>query len=316
MPPLVFSQEAVGDFCVMDSCVGELAQAIVTIFGTRLLQAPINQLLVVQVTRMCFGANRAGMRATEKEFHMAPHSEVDIIGDYNSLAINFGFATLFGSVVPVAPLILFVSTFFEIRIDGYRLLMECRRPAPTGRQDIGSWYPIFSALSFAAVFTNAALVFVTGNYFDWLAGIKKLAAAAIACILVFAARMTYAYLIGGETAKGIDIQKQRRAHVIKKLIDKVGAAMPHLHSPYVSSPLSKSLSTSPAVSSTRCRTPRKRRTRTTRPSMPRSRCGCKRTKTTNSPTATTRPGAGGYHLRNDNTGWFGPLPPGNMFNTK
>ena len=99
--------------------------------------------------------------------------------------------------------------------------MECRRPTPVGRQDIGSWYLIFNILSFAAVFTNAALVFYTGNFFEWLEGIKRLAAAAIACIIVFAARMTYAYLIGGETAKGIEIQKQRRTHIVKKLIDKV-----------------------------------------------------------------------------------------------
>ena len=33
--------------------------------------------------------------------------------------------------------------------------------------------------------------------------------------------MVYSYLIGGETPRGVEMQKQRREHVVKKLIEKL-----------------------------------------------------------------------------------------------
>ena len=59
---------------------------------------------------------------------------------YVQTYLFIGYITLFVTAVPFAPLVAFVSNFLEIRIDGYKLLNEYRRPSPSGREDIGSWY--------------------------------------------------------------------------------------------------------------------------------------------------------------------------------
>ena len=221
---IAFIKQAIGDRCVDDSCVGELAQTLLIVFGSHLLQSPIIQLFVPWLTRMMGRKPRVDSADAEssqidlellKETYL-PRNSID---DYSALAIDYGYMTLFVAAVPFAPLLAFISTFLEIRIDGYKLLHEFRRPQPLSLQDIGMWRVVFMTISYAGVFTNAAIVFYTGKYFDWLPGEKRLACAAVSCVIVFTLRSLYSHFIGGSIPAGIDIQKERREHIVSKVIE-------------------------------------------------------------------------------------------------
>ena len=50
--------------------------------------------------------------------------------DYIELAIQFGFATLFSSAFPLAPLCAFLNNIFEIRIDAKKYTKYKKRTVP------------------------------------------------------------------------------------------------------------------------------------------------------------------------------------------
>jgi hypothetical protein len=48
--------------------------------------------------------------------------------DYAGLVIQFGYTVLFVAAFPLAPTMAFVSSFIQIRIDGWKLCQAFRRP--------------------------------------------------------------------------------------------------------------------------------------------------------------------------------------------
>ena len=57
---------------------------------------------------------------------MAHYSMREMIQDYNLICIQFGYVTIFAAAVPFGPILLFAYNYWEIRIDGWKLLTSCR----------------------------------------------------------------------------------------------------------------------------------------------------------------------------------------------
>ena len=53
-----------------------------------------------------------------------------LFSDYIELAIQFGFATLFSSAFPLAPLCAFLNNLFEIRLDAQKYTKYKMRTVP------------------------------------------------------------------------------------------------------------------------------------------------------------------------------------------
>lgn len=86
----------------------------------------------------------------EREYELDPYDNVvDVIAEYLSVAINFGFMTLFVSALPITPLLALVSRYdvgrrmsdslllkigsaVERRLDAHKMLHNIRRPFPEG----------------------------------------------------------------------------------------------------------------------------------------------------------------------------------------
>jgi len=103
------------------------------------------------------------MTMYEDQSHMAPYPST--FDDYNEMAIQFGFVTMFAAAFPVASLASFVNNVVEIRSDAYKLLAQTQRPRYIGCEDIGSWQKVLEVLSTIAVITNACLVGFTSLVF-------------------------------------------------------------------------------------------------------------------------------------------------------
>lgn len=68
--------------------------------------------------------------------------------------LQYGFVTLFVAAFPLAPLCALINNVAEIRLDAYKMVTQARRPLAERVEDIGAWYGILKAITYAAVVSN------------------------------------------------------------------------------------------------------------------------------------------------------------------
>eukprot|EP01052_Picozoa_sp_SAG31_P015569 SAG31_NODE_1004_length_10437_cov_2.754208_9_plen_257_part_00 len=83
--------------------------------------------------------------------------------DFNDRVVQFGYLVLFAPAYPLAPLLAWLNNILEIRFGGYKMCRGYQRPVWQKRDTIGSWLGTLSFLGFAAVITNAAMIFFVGG---------------------------------------------------------------------------------------------------------------------------------------------------------
>lgn len=70
------------------------------------------------------------------------------------VVLQYGFITLFVAAFPLAPLCALLNNIAEIRLDAYKFVTQARRPLAERVEDIGAWYGILKAITYAAVVSN------------------------------------------------------------------------------------------------------------------------------------------------------------------
>mmetsp|Transcript_3548 Transcript_3548/g.3695 ORF Transcript_3548/g.3695 Transcript_3548/m.3695 type:complete len:364 (-) Transcript_3548:395-1486(-) len=225
---IAFIKRASGDPCIDDSCMGELAQQLFIVFISQFMIGIVVQSILPRI-KIYFrardeakGSNLKGrtFSTIENEYMMDEYDRVDSIQDYKYIVLQFGFLTLFVAAVPFAPFLAMIINYLEIRVDGWKLLTEFRRPNPIGCEDIGTWLHIFRIVSVFAVFTNAGLVFYTAAYFDHFPGFIRLAIALVSISVTFILRYLVSKVFFGKRGE-IHTQNRRREFIIDKLIKRV-----------------------------------------------------------------------------------------------
>lgn len=88
------------------------------------------------------------------EYHTTYH-------DYLQIYIQFGYVTLFSSVVPMAALIALVNNVIEIRLDIFKLQKVYKRPFAERVKDIGSWQLAFEAMALVSIISNLGMAYLT-----------------------------------------------------------------------------------------------------------------------------------------------------------
>merc|ERR1712224_839373 len=96
------------------------------------------------------------MTKYEEQSRMAPY--LSTFDDYNEMAIQFGYVTLFAAAFPIASLASLINNIVEIKSDATKLLIHTQRPHYRGAEDIGSWQRVFEIVSTLAVMTNVSIV--------------------------------------------------------------------------------------------------------------------------------------------------------------
>eukprot|EP00298_Acanthocystis_sp_HF-20_P016455 c21486_g1_i1.p1 GENE.c21486_g1_i1~~c21486_g1_i1.p1 ORF type:complete len:747 (-),score=296.37 c21486_g1_i1:59-2164(-) len=104
-------------------------------------------------------------KRVEAEYFLPPYEGT--FGDYNEMAIQFGYVVMFAAAFPVASAASLLNNFIEIRVDAIKLLNFSRRPNYSGCQDIGTWQKVFEILSVLSVITNCCLLGFTSM---WMSG--------------------------------------------------------------------------------------------------------------------------------------------------
>jgi len=93
-------------------------------------------------------------------------NETVLFDDYNEMALQFGFITLFVAAFPLAPLFALLNNLVEIRSDSYKILTSFQRPPCLQARDMGTWQDILNILGIIAVITNSFVVAFSSLYID------------------------------------------------------------------------------------------------------------------------------------------------------
>ncbi|KAJ1416346.1 calcium-activated chloride channel-domain-containing protein [Ochromonadaceae sp. CCMP2298] len=220
---LAFVGQFMGD--CPHGCMPALGQDLAIILASRLVVGNI-----VEVAIPYYGWERKHRQVAEWEGKISRPEQEHLLDeykqtkhslrDYAETAIGFGYASLFVCSLPISALVLLLASVVEIRMDGWKLLHLHQRPFPRGCEDIGAWQDIFLLLSGIAVVTNAGLVAFTMTTLDTLPIYMRWGIFALFQWVCFALQGLIMAVIP-DVPEEIDIQQQRMAFVVRKLIDRV-----------------------------------------------------------------------------------------------
>jgi len=140
------------------------------------------------------------------------------IDSYSHLLIQYGFMILFVTAFPLAPLVGWISNFFEIRAEAQSMCYNSKRAYPLGGSDVDIWYSLFTAVSLCGFITNAAVVCFSLSPTSTEGGIHN------AWSFIFLQYAGIIVLLLGVTlnpkdSKEIKIQLQRQKYLTSKIID-------------------------------------------------------------------------------------------------
>ncbi|XP_019876334.2 anoctamin-4-like isoform X1 [Aethina tumida] len=100
----------------------------------------------------------------EEDYHLQDPGRLALFDEYLEMILQYGFITLFVAAFPLAPLCALLNNIAEIRLDAYKFVTQARRPLAERVEDIGAWYGILKAITYAAVVSNAFVIAYTSDF--------------------------------------------------------------------------------------------------------------------------------------------------------
>jgi len=154
----------------------------------------------------------------EEQFEKDDYDSISLFNDYAELVIQYGYATLFVSAFPLAPMFACANNIIEIRVDGWKLTQNTRRPWPSGAEDIGTWEDVLHLMSVIATVTNILMVTFLSPVF----GERTLSEKILVFIGLefFLLGIKLAIVVTGDAIpEDVQIQNERQAYYASKIID-------------------------------------------------------------------------------------------------
>ncbi|GAO16828.1 hypothetical protein UVI_02053670 [Ustilaginoidea virens] len=84
----------------------------------------------------------------------------DVTSDYREMVMQFGYLTLFSVAWPLAGCCFLINNWVELRSDGLKMALSCKRPIPWRSDSIGPWLDAIGFLSWLGSITSASIVFL------------------------------------------------------------------------------------------------------------------------------------------------------------
>ena len=86
--------------------------------------------------------------------------------DYADACIQFGYVTLFASVVPLIAVLAMVENMLKLRLSAWKLCSLARRPFPELVEDVGMWMQLMDTMGVLGFIVNTALIVYASDSFD------------------------------------------------------------------------------------------------------------------------------------------------------
>ncbi|KAI8899199.1 calcium-activated chloride channel-domain-containing protein [Globomyces pollinis-pini] len=98
--------------------------------------------------------------------NLMPFTLDDLHSDYTSQAIQIGFVVMFSPMNPLGPLVSWLFSVLEVKIDAWSRLKHFQRPFSRPVKDIGSWEKMIKFIVYIGIFTNALTIAFVSEAFD------------------------------------------------------------------------------------------------------------------------------------------------------
>jgi len=98
-----------------------------------------------------------------RDYLLAKNENLCLLNEYQEMAIQFGFITIFVATFPLAPFFALMNNVIEIRLDAYKFIKLHRRARFVMARSIGAWVGILRTVSSIAVLTNALVAGYTSD---------------------------------------------------------------------------------------------------------------------------------------------------------
>lgn len=228
---IAFIQNQV-DGCDGGSCMRTLAKNLGIIFLVQLVVGNVQDIVVpyVRVKKRLRDelddirntGKTKGASPVEYEYTLDTYDNImGPINDYISVAIQFGYLSLFVAAFPLAPLMALANNYVSIHADVYRLLNMMRRPVPLPSSDIGNWQEVMTILAIIAVVTNSALLcFIMENVFDSYSWRTRLWIFVAMQYVIFSS-MYVVQLAVPDVPSDVNLQHERAKLLAAKIVDRV-----------------------------------------------------------------------------------------------
>ncbi|KAG6005572.1 hypothetical protein E4U21_007831 [Claviceps maximensis] len=80
--------------------------------------------------------------------------------DYREMVMQFGYLSLFSVAWPLAACCFLINNWVELRSDGLKIAVSCKRPIPWRSDSIGPWLDAIGLLSWLGSITSGAIMFL------------------------------------------------------------------------------------------------------------------------------------------------------------
>eukprot|EP00736_Rhodelphis_marinus_P004909 Rmarinus@m.27980 len=179
-------------------------------------------------TKMALSAGLDGEEAEggnelpEEESEAKLNTFEDLFDDYNEMAIQFGYVTLFSCVFPLAPVASLINNLIEMRTDAWKLVEMMQRPMHRPCQNIGHWLTVLQVVSYVAVFNNMLIIGTVGSALDNFSDQMKI----FLCVLYEHAVFLLVYIVAQaipDVPAWIMVENSRQEWIFKSSTDPAGS---------------------------------------------------------------------------------------------
>lgn len=144
-------------------CIDEVSTQIGTLMITAMTIGNVKQVVLPWLLGMIRAKLYARKQVEEKTLQQYEKESnlqdwPGVFDEYNEMAIQYGFITLFAAAFPLAPLLGWVNCAIQLRSDAFKLLEAFGKPHFRTAAGIGTWRMIFEFVGVAAIITNCALI--------------------------------------------------------------------------------------------------------------------------------------------------------------
>ena len=222
---VAFVKTFLGFKCVRNDCARDASSTVATLTLTNLVTRGYTEVIARMTAQKKKDEEESsglepGVEPSpiEQQYTLSEYSIRDTFNDYCSLILQYGYCTLIVGAYPLSSYWAFVSSYIQIRIDGWKLCQAHTRPRPIAAEDMGQWQNMLEILGACSVLTNAALICVVSRHFDDI----SLELRWVLFIVIEHAMFAVKYFVGEilpDVPEEVEMQLERQDFIVGKVLE-------------------------------------------------------------------------------------------------
>lgn len=155
--------------CSAQGCFLELCVQLIILMGGQQLLGNFVELLLPNLRKKYNSWRHDIKKPTdvpvwEADYQLVSQDCLSLFWEYQEVALQYGFVTMFVAAFPLAPLIALITNLVEIRIDAINMIHSFRRPVGYKSEGIGVWHDILTTVTALAVLVNGFVLAITSEF--------------------------------------------------------------------------------------------------------------------------------------------------------